>query len=338
MPAKKKTNSARTDSSQRREPQLEVQRSDHCATPRSDKHVTAKESRRRCSSGSTSGDGSEDDEGLHLDEEEVQKVMHVLSAGLRRRSSTRASVVASLSSPGGLLGREGPSVEGAAAETGAGAATGSHSSSSLWSKVRKTTFKKSSLLANRGHGSIVRADDASAMKATPSGSNCTTFTDQQLERISFRLDGMESFSVLGALVAGFSLQLLSSVCLADFEGPYMWFMALPFSLSGVVATAGALYSTIIFALCGLYGKACLGLQKDGSYIAFITKSASYREWGFVGLLHSLRGIMLCLLCMLFLKIPTGAAVVCTVCVGVLGFFANRHIQEVMSLATEHVYG
>merc|ERR1719382_1289282 len=128
---------------------------------------------------------------------------------------------------------------------------------------------------------------------------------------------MDSYSVLGALIAGFSLQLVSSVGRSDFDEQPIWIFSVCFTLCGTLTSVFALYATLIFALNSLHGKASLGMHKDDGYLSYITETAPYREHAFIALMASFVGLVLTLLFMLFLK---GSAITAVVSCAAVVFF------------------
>ena len=80
----------------------------------------------------------------------------------------------------------------------------------------------------------------------------------ELERSAIRLDGIEIYSVIGALQAGTSVAMMQEVGLAVLDGgktgPQDWVgdgIAALFLLCGTAAALGGIYATVIFALCSL---------------------------------------------------------------------------------------
>merc|ERR1719382_497733 len=143
---------------------------------------------------------------------------------------------------------------------------------------------------------------------------------------------MDSYSVLGALIAGFSLQLVSSVGRSDFDEQPIWIFSVCFTLCGTLTSVFALYATLIFALNSLHGKASIGMHKDGGYLQYITETAPYREYAFLALMASFVGLVATLLFMLFLKGSVITAAVACFAVIVFVHYGFRHVKEVMSLA------
>merc|ERR1711957_267149 len=107
--------------------------------------------------------------------------------------------------------------------------------------------------------SLSRVNDAAAylrQSSTPESPEVTRLSDAQIARVSLRLDGMDSYGVLGALIAGFSLQLVSAVSWEEFNaqsGLLIWLASVGFTMCGTLTAAFALFATLIFALNSLHG-------------------------------------------------------------------------------------
>jgi len=168
------------------------------------------------------------------------------------------------------------------------------------------------------------------------GGGGSKLDDSQIQRTSMRLEGLESFSTLAALFTGFSLQLLSSAIMTDpIDGhSAMMFLVISFSSFGTLL---ALYATIVFALCSLYGKASLGLNNDDGYLSFITFTAVYREKAFLSLLASMLSLCATFMALLALRCPLMTS--CTINAGVAYFCwqSQDHVRRIMGAAQEHVY-
>lgn len=183
---------------------------------------------------------------------------------------------------------------------------------------------------------LTRVNDAAALTRQVSDRELE-FDDAQMTRISLRLDGMESYSVLGALISGFSLQLISSITMDDFGHPFSYFFAVLFVLFGTLTTLSALYATIIFALCSLHGKAGIGMNKDAGYLKYITSTAAYRESAFIALMSCFVGVLATLLCMLFMRTPMFPACLAVAASAYFCVVAARHVKDIMKLASDHIF-
>lgn len=182
---------------------------------------------------------------------------------------------------------------------------------------------------------VTTVSDSSSL--SPEATAATQFDGDKITRISMRLDGMDHWSLLAALVTGFSMQLISSVTLSDFTESSLLLPQVLFVFFGMVATISAFYATMVFGLCNLYGRTALGLQKDTGYLRFITNTAVFRENAFVALLTSIASIIATISFMLFLKTPFSTALVS--CLGALLACskASLHMSSIMSSATKEIY-
>ena len=114
------------------------------------------------------------------------------------------------------------------------------------------------------------------------------FDDVTINRISLRLDGFESYSVLGALVLGFALNNLTAVTSEEFNG-VPWLVTFVFVVLSVITSFASMYTLMVFALCSLYGKTSLGIKNDQGYSTFIVQTAPFRELAFITFMVSLIG-------------------------------------------------
>lgn len=177
--------------------------------------------------------------------------------------------------------------------------------------------------------------DVSSLSAEATAA--TRFDSDKITRLSLRLDGMDDWGLLAALVTGFAMQLMSSVSAPDFAGSDLWVPPVLFVVFGMVATVSAFYAMMVFGLCNLYGRTALGLQKDDGYLRFITATAAYRENAFVALLTSIASIIATLSFMLFLKTPFLIALVSSAGALLLCCKGSCHLRAIMSCATRDIY-
>ena len=125
----------------------------------------------------------------------------------------------------------------------------------------------------------------------------TNGDDHSLERAALRLDGLEIYAVVGALQAGTSVAMIQD--LGEFEptpaaesASLMTVSAtelihFAFLIFGVAATLGGIYATVIFALCSLYGKTALGMNRDRMYDCFMQATGQQRFRAFQAFTTSL---------------------------------------------------
>ena len=102
-----------------------------------------------------------------------------------------------------------------------------------------------------------------------------------LTRVRIRLEGLQAYGVVTTLLMNAALRLYSGTPKKLQDGEQAANVAkILFAISmGCSVLAGA-YSTVVFALLGLYSKSALGLGKDEAFLEFFAETASIRDMGF----------------------------------------------------------
>jgi hypothetical protein len=162
-----------------------------------------------------------------------------------------------------------------------------------------------------------------------------TFDDQMINRISLRLDGFESYSVLGALVLGFALNNITAVSGDDFVG-VPWLFTFLFVVICVITSFASMYTLMVFALCSLYGKTSLGIKNDAGYTKFIQQTAPFREWAFINFMVSLMGTCISVLYLLILKTPSQGLIASPICAACI-YFGQKHVRSMIKIASATVF-
>jgi hypothetical protein len=116
--------------------------------------------------------------------------------------------------------------------------------------------------------------------------------DQSLDRAALRLDGLEVYAVVGALQAGTSVAMMQEVSTSSIDMNQSLInmdtlLQVSFLLTGTAASLGGIYATIMFALCSLYGKTALGMNKDRMYAYFMKVTGPHRMRAFTAFTSSL---------------------------------------------------
>eukprot|EP00978_Attheya_sp_CCMP212_P021478 scaffold62765_cov53-Attheya_sp.AAC.2 len=102
---------------------------------------------------------------------------------------------------------------------------------------------------------------------------------EELDRTSLRLDGLETYVIVGALISTSSFECVYQNNIA-MNGNLFNYATL---FIGGFATLFSLYSTMIFASCVLYGRTSVGMKRDRSYANFMRKTQDIRISGFKAL-------------------------------------------------------
>ena len=161
-------------------------------------------------------------------------------------------------------------------------------------------------------------------------------SDQSLERASLRLDGLEVYALVGALQAGTSVAMMQEVTIGgNGEDGYYFdtILQASFLLCGTAATLGGIYATIMFALCSLYGKTALGMNRDDMYEYFMKKTGPYRMRAFNAFTTSL--LLFCFqVVMLFgMKVSGRLKIPLCIIIGVIIWLGRRDTNALIGAAT-----
>jgi hypothetical protein len=161
--------------------------------------------------------------------------------------------------------------------------------------------------------------------------------DQKLERASIRLDGLEVYAVVGALQAGTSVAMMQEITIGNGGEPLSMtldnMLSGGFLLCGTAASLGGIYATIMFALCSLYGKTALGLNKDDMYDYFMKKTGPHRFRAFNAFTTSLLLFCMQVVILFALKCPGSFRIPVCIIIGVIIWLGRRDTNALISAAT-----
>lgn len=123
-----------------------------------------------------------------------------------------------------------------------------------------------------------------------------------LGRAQIRLQSINSYGVITALLLNAALRLYSSTPKRSEEGKKMEnYAKVIFVLSvGLSILCGA-YTTVVFSLLGLYSKSALGMGKDAAFLEFFEATTHIRQRAFNSFLISLLSFEVCFISSLFLN-------------------------------------
>ena len=106
-----------------------------------------------------------------------------------------------------------------------------------------------------------------------------------------------------------------------------------FLISGTAAALGGIYATVIFALCSLYGKTALGLNKDQMYEYFMSETVPQRRRAFKAFTASL--LIFCIQVVLLFGMKSPAIlrwpIVVAICVVI--YYGREDCNSMIAAAT-----
>lgn len=96
-----------------------------------------------------------------------------------------------------------------------------------------------------------------------------------IERVGFRLDGLETYALVVSMTAGFGFSSLEMVSDEDFKflGPPF---ALLFAVTVPLSVLSGIYAMLVFSLCSMYAKTAIGSHKDEAMKHFMQETGIYR--------------------------------------------------------------
>jgi len=110
---------------------------------------------------------------------------------------------------------------------------------------------------------------------------------EDIERVAFRLGGLEVYVIVGVLISTASYGSIISDGLEKLDNGTASAMSNVTLLVGASSTLLSLYATVIFCSSVLYGKTAVGMNRDDMYAYFMVATANQRYRAFQALSASL---------------------------------------------------
>ena len=167
-------------------------------------------------------------------------------------------------------------------------------------------------------------------------------------RVRMRLEGLQAYATLGALLANACLRLYSSVKEPNEDdektkgevGWRGWMNRLAmdiFLLCVVVSVLSGSYVTVIFSMLSLYSKTALGRGFDEQFLQFFAATASLRERGFASFLYCLASFEMAFILSLALRFKGRRRILIVSLACLLSGFSISQWSTIMHLATVHLF-
>jgi len=155
-----------------------------------------------------------------------------------------------------------------------------------------------------------------------------------LVRVKTRLDGLHSYGVIAALMMNASLRLYSSTPKRTDDGGISFENVIKFlfTMSMMLSVISGSYTTIVFALLGLYSKRALGMGMDEKFVKFFDATHDIRESGFDAFVMCLATFKISFCLSLFLNYRGKFRWVILAVASILSCFAWYKWSTIMSLA------
>lgn len=165
-------------------------------------------------------------------------------------------------------------------------------------------------------------------------------TALDIGRVRMRLEGLQSYGTLAALLANGCLRLYS--CVNEKDAADCRYKAVAFNLfllAVVISILSGAYTTVVFTLLPLYCKTALGRGYDAQFLQFWAATAALRETGLEAFLVSLISFEIAFCLSLFVRLAAGSRrqVVLVALAAVLCAASVWEWTAVMRLAAQYLF-
>jgi hypothetical protein len=128
-------------------------------------------------------------------------------------------------------------------------------------------------------------------------------TTVDLARTSIRLESLNSYAIIAALLLNATLKLYTMTPKQTDSSHHKLenIARLIFVLSAGLSMICGAYTTVVFSLLGLYSKTALGLGRDQVFLQFFAATAQVRQQGFNSFLTALLSFEVCFVASLLLN-------------------------------------
>lgn len=179
---------------------------------------------------------------------------------------------------------------------------------------------------------LVRGGEAIA--ATPTGGPAL-----DLKRVGIRLDALNSYGVVTALLMNAALRLYSGTpkTLSRENDKVEQIAQILFVISiGTSVIAGS-YTTIVFSLLGLYSKSAIGLGLDAAFVEFFKLTYGIRQLAFTSFILSLISFEASFVLSLFLCYDGPIKWFSAVASAVAAVVSWNHWRSIMDIAAKFLF-
>jgi len=150
-------------------------------------------------------------------------------------------------------------------------------------------------------------DDDDSKKSEDECDDEESIDEQQLDRATVRLDGIEVYAIVSALTCATSISCFDNfdptpidVILKEYA-VFTFFAEVCYYASGAVGMMTGLHATLIFSLVTMYGRTALGIDRDDAFNDFFAGTGGARFNGFKSFKISLYSFILQLTVLIEMK-------------------------------------
>ena len=161
-------------------------------------------------------------------------------------------------------------------------------------------------------------------------------------RIRMRLEGLQSYSTISALLMNASLRLFSATKQpadpsSENSKAHLHYMYNVFLAADILSVLLGAYTTIVFTMVSLYSKQALGRALDIEFLNFYTATQKLREFGFSAFVGSLVSFQVAFIGTLYCNLRGRKRQVFVTLATAIATFTVTMLRQVMSSATKFIF-
>jgi hypothetical protein len=138
-------------------------------------------------------------------------------------------------------------------------------------------------------GDVVRVSttNSAALLAVRGGGQGDQYGTLDLERVTLRLDGLDTYTVICAIVLSAIMDVYTGCETKKFSSHSERIAQYVHSFCSTTSVVCALYVIVLFSLLTLYAKTAVGTNADDAYLKLLVDTSKYRYLGFQAFVISL---------------------------------------------------
>jgi hypothetical protein len=160
-----------------------------------------------------------------------------------------------------------------------------------------------------------------------------------LDRASIRLESIDSYAVVAALLLSAALRLYASTPRELEAGQRRENSAkVAFMISAGLSIICGAYSCVVYSMLGLYAKTALGLGLDSAFLNFFERTTPVRHGAFLAFVTALSSFEVCFIISIVLNYD-GRVRICAASLGILiAIISLFHWKRIINLAGSLLLG
>lgn len=158
-----------------------------------------------------------------------------------------------------------------------------------------------------------------------------------MDRVTLRLDGLDSYAVLAAIVLGAAMDVYGSVEARKYSLRRERIARHVHGFGVLTSVLSSVYVVMVFSLFNFYAKTAIGIGADNVYFKLLDATSRMRVHGFEAFLLSLVGFEFALIANIFLNSKGRARWVFSILCAIGTAFSIKDWGFVVRCATKYIF-